>query len=226
MSASNDGGIEGTQFVLKDCALVAIATGQKAQNLRELRERLGTISPASLYYHLWGRMLRPQFDEPEYNNDFASWAYHALNEISLAERLSAVNPADYSSLDELRYELIELIESRLDESELVPWAKADQQFYFIASNMIIFDTGVSIASPPELGGLLASASAGSIFYHFIDAKRRTAEHVDDFSSWITGFGEEYAPLQEGIQAVDPYFSSLQELKEVLQGVFNAWQQSK
>jgi len=65
-------------FAVKDCALAAISTGQRAQNLKELRERLIGIHPGAVYYHFWGGALRPRFDDPEYNNDFASWARHAL----------------------------------------------------------------------------------------------------------------------------------------------------
>ena len=53
-------------FAVKDCALIAISTGTHAQNLRELRDRLETVHPGCIYYHFWGGLLRPQFDEPEY----------------------------------------------------------------------------------------------------------------------------------------------------------------
>ena len=67
-------------FAIKDCALVSIATGRRAQNLRELRDNIVTIHPGSIYYHFWGVLLRPSFDDPEYNNDFAVWVRHALND--------------------------------------------------------------------------------------------------------------------------------------------------
>src|SRR5687767_14391939 len=38
-------------FVVKDCTLVAIATGRRAQNLRELRDQLQIVHPGSIYYH-------------------------------------------------------------------------------------------------------------------------------------------------------------------------------
>ena len=74
-------------FLIKDCALAAIATGLHAQNLRELRDHLTDIHLGCIYYHFWGGLLRPHFDDPEYNNDFASWARHALHDVPLAERL-------------------------------------------------------------------------------------------------------------------------------------------
>jgi len=49
----------------------------------------------SIYHHFWGRLLQSQFDEPEYNNDFAAWVYHGLHEKALAEHLSVIDPTDY-----------------------------------------------------------------------------------------------------------------------------------
>lgn len=38
-------------FLIKDCALIGVATGKRAQNVRELRARLRDIDPKSIYYH-------------------------------------------------------------------------------------------------------------------------------------------------------------------------------
>ena len=75
-------------FAVKDCALVAIALGNKAQNLREMLVHLRSIHPGSLYYHFWGRLLRSQFAYPEYYNDFAGWVHYSLHDDTLAERLA------------------------------------------------------------------------------------------------------------------------------------------
>ena len=73
-------------FVVRDCALAAIATGVTAETLRELRLTVRTIHPGSIYYHFWGGLLRPRFDDPEYHNDFAIWARTDLGDRILAER--------------------------------------------------------------------------------------------------------------------------------------------
>jgi hypothetical protein len=48
---------------VKACALVTIATGKKAQNLKEMREHLFNIHLGSVYHHFGGGLLRPRFDE-------------------------------------------------------------------------------------------------------------------------------------------------------------------
>ncbi len=217
MSTSSDS----TPFAVRDCALISLADGIKAQTLREFRTALDKVPAGSIDHHFWGRLLRPQFDEPEYNNDFASWAYHALHDKPLAERLSMVVPTDFDDLEGLRQELIEVIEERLDESEFVPWARADQQFHFLQAQIVVFDTGLRFANPAELCPYLTQLSTGSIYYHFIDARSRTPERSDDFSTWLPAFGEEYAPLVRALSALDPYFSSLKELRQNLVRIFSA-----
>jgi hypothetical protein len=206
-------------FAVKDCTLVAISTGKNAQNLRELRDRLEAIPQSCIYYHFWGGMLRPGFDEPEYQNDFAAWAWRSLHDKSLAERLALVDPTQFKDLEDLRRELIEVVEDRLDESEFVPWAKAEQRFQFIRSQIAVFDTGSRLDHPGQLAGAVAHMSLGSIFYHFIDARRRTAKRMSDFHAWLLHFGEEYACVVQGLSAIDPYFTTLAELRDDLGKVF-------
>jgi hypothetical protein len=202
-------------FTVKDCALIAQGTGISAQNLREFREGLRTVEPASIYHHFWGRLLQPQFDEPEYNNDFASWAHRALHEKALAERLSAVDPAGFKTIEDVRSELIEVVEGLLDESDLVPWARADQQFHFLRSQVVVFDTGRRVEKPEDLPAMMAELSAGSLFYHFIDARRRTEDGRDDFCTWLAGAAEGHQALIARLESVDPYFSSLSETQALV-----------
>jgi len=192
-----------------------MATGIRIQTLRELRDRLQTIERASLYHHFWGRLLQPQFVEAEYNNDFASWAWRSLREKGLAERLSLVNPANFDTLEELRQELVDILEERLDRSEFVPWCARDEQFHFIKSQVVVLSTGSEINRPEELTRVLPSLSRESIFYHFIDARRRLDEGLDDFSAWLLGFGEEYEQTARSLLAFDPYFSSLADIRRTL-----------
>ena len=207
-------------FAVKDCALITIATGIKVQNLKEFAAVLKDVPTGSIYHHFWGRLLRALFDEPEYNNDFASWASRGLHDKSLAEHLSMVIPTDYKDLEGLRQEMVEVVEQHLDESEYVPWAKADQQFHFLKSQIVIFDTGLRYDHPAELVSQIKKLSTGSIYYHFIDARNRTEERHDDFSSWLNGFnGDEFKELTRNLCSMDPYFSSLKEIRLNVSNIF-------
>ena len=171
-------------FAIRDCALVAIATGEKAQNLKELKDIIADINPGCIYYHFWGQLLRPRFDDPEYHNDFASWARHALHDKVLAEKLAVLDPTEIPDIEKLRVELIDIIEERIDENEHIPWCKQDQQFYFVTSQIVVFNTRRMISKASELVSIIPSLSSSSIFYHFIEARRRPFGNIDDFSSWL------------------------------------------
>lgn len=207
-------------FEIKDCALVAIATGNRAVNLKELRDILNTIDLDSIYYHFWGGLLQPRFEEREYNNDFAAWAWHGLHDFPLAERLAVVDPNEFEGLEDLRQELLEVIEERMDEQGQLSLLYATFRFEFIRSQIVVFDTQKRVDAPEKLAELLPTLSPSSIFYHFIDARRRLIHHKDDFSSWLCTCGTSYERLCAELDGVDPYFGSLAQLKEQLQTIFD------
>lgn len=209
-------------FFVKDCALVVVATGRKARLLQEFREQLRTLELASIYHHFWGGLLQPRFEQREYNNDFAAWVRHAIHDAVLAERLAALDPTQFDDLDALRREILELIDTRIDEVEDLLWVRATEQFEFVCSQIVVFDTRRSLARPEELADAVAGLSTSSIFYHFIDARRRTADGRDDFSDWLGGFGDRHAELQWRLAGVDPYFGSLSDLRDQLNDVCVAY----
>lgn len=211
--------IEMPRFVLKDCALIAIATNKRANTLKELRDHIDNLSLDSLYYHFWANLLLPRFEEREYINDFASWVRHSLSDTKLAEQLAVLDPTLFNDLEELRYHLLEYIDDRLDESEHLQWAYAAQRFEFIRSQIVVFDTRSEISEPSEMPELISRMSVSSIFYHFIDARRRTLDKVDDFRHWLGLFGEVYQPLIDQLSGIDPYFITLTELRQQLAAAF-------
>jgi hypothetical protein len=202
-------------FIVHDASLIVIASAIGAQNLRELRQALYNVYDESLYHHFWGRFLRPQFDDPEFNNDFASWANHSLHDKVLAERLSMVNPMVLDDPEQLRQELIDIIEERLDDSELLEWQKADFQFNFLYSKLIVMKTDTIINSLSELEFNLPKMSEGSIYYHFIEARRRNPDKKDDFSRWLRTFHPKYERICFYIESFDPFFSSLKRIRQKL-----------
>jgi hypothetical protein len=213
---------ETSPFSIKDCALIAIASGKRARNLRELREHLCHIDPGSIYYHFWGGLLRPRFDDPEHHNDFAIWVDHSLHNKRLAERLAVIDPVAFESMEAVRKELIETIEDSLDEIEFPAWTQRDDQFEFIRHQIVVFDTNMTAKAPEDFQDILPEISLGSIFYHFIDARRRNQNSLDDFQNWLMNSGETYEALCQMINDICPYFTSLKELRQELVKVFDIY----
>lgn len=207
------------RFVLKDCALIAIATNKRANTLKEFRDHIDTLSLESLYHHFWANLLLPRFDEPEYINDFAGWVRHSLHDAKLAEELAVLDPTSFVDLEELRYHVLEEIDDRLEESEYLQWYHASQGFEFISSQIVVFDTHTQVKEPHELATLIPKMSVSSVFYHFIDARRRTENKIDDFRQWLAFFGETHRPLIDRLTNIDPYFSTLVELRLQLSATF-------
>jgi hypothetical protein len=208
-----DKNISPESFRIRDCALASLATGMRAQNLKELKKNISEVASESLYYHFWAGLLQPRLGDPEYNNDFASWVRHTLHDKVLAERLGMIDPTEFPDLENLREVLIDIIEERLDEVEYLSWCKIDEQFHFITSQIVIFDTNNEISEPADLKEIVPRMTSGSIFYHFIDARRRTFGNIDDFSTWLYGFEDKYVKLIYELSSIDPFFSSLTELRE-------------
>jgi len=202
-------------FNLKDCTLATLATGQRAGSLIELRDKVATIDQDSIYYHFWAGHLHSPLVHPEDQNDFASWVHHFLHEHSLAERLAVLDPTAYPNIEELRAEILNILEEGIEEREMIIWTKKEQQFHFIRSKIVVFDTAFIIHDPSELLHLIPNMSTGSIFYHFIDARHRTDESVDDFTSWLRNYGDKYNEIIHQIKSIDIYFLSLAEIRKSL-----------
>lgn len=209
-------------FAVKDCALITIATGRKAINLAELRDNLQIVSIDSIYHHFWGGLLVPRFEEREFHNDFAGWVRHSLREPELAERLAVIDPGEGPDMEAVRQELLETIEERLDESESSRWMPAGRQFEFLRGQLVVFDTHRRLENPADLAEQIPAMSTSSIFYHFIDARRRVQGRSDDFRYWLSGCGPEYNALCAQLAAIDPFFSSLSQIRQDLAELFIAY----
>lgn len=209
-----------TEFAVRDCALITIATGERAETLKELRDTLLSIDEASIFQHVWGGLLSPRFGEREYNNDFAGWARHGLHDRKLAEKLAMVDPTAAADLAELRRDLVEIIEDRLDEDQALPWQRATERFHFIRSQIVVFDTRIRCHTPEGMAELIPQLSPSSLFYHFIDARRRSPERSDDLRSWL-GMFPGYEELRRALAELDPYFLSLTELRDEVARVFQS-----
>lgn len=204
-----------TPFRIMDCAVTTLAPGRSAQNLREFRDGVAEVPAGSIAHHFYESLLRPVFDDPEYRNDFAVWARRHLHDNQLSERLGAIDPMRFPDIESVRQHLLDVIEDRLSESLLVPSAAPGHEFYFLSSRMVIFDTGNSARNPRELASRLPRLSTGSVYYHFVEGRRRPPLLDDDFSVWLSEWGPRYDACRASIAGIDYHLWSLTEMRALL-----------
>lgn len=202
-------------FYVKDCALAALATGNKAQTLAEFRDQLRNIPTESIYYHFWRQSIETSLVPGSFYNDFSHWAHYHLHDDVLAERLALIDPSGYQDMNKLREDIIEVIENRIDEQDGTNSFWHAEAFHFIESKIVVFNTAYKMEDPKDLVKVIPNLSPSSIFYHFIDARRRDPINTDDFSTWLETFKGQHEPLVQQFRAIDPYFITLAELQQRL-----------
>ncbi len=204
-------------FAVKDCALIVRMGDQMpSMNLRELREGLAHCSNESLYHHFYETLLRATFDDPEYRNDIAVWANHNLHDSSLAERLGLINPYDFTNIDELRMEVLDIIDERLHEVEYIPWVRRGFEFRFQQAVTIVFNTNIKIKKVEEIPRAIKRMTTSSLYYHFLEARRRDPKGLDDFTAWLGQFDDaKSSRVIQYLKQLDFNFMSLRDLQQHL-----------
>lgn len=201
-------------FEIKDCTLITRMGGVgSAFNIRELRERVVACPTESLFHHFCETAIRPSFDDPEFRNDFAVWSARYLGDRVLAEKLGVLNPYSFDDIESLRHAIIDTLDERLAELLSLKMVSRGEEFLFMRAVTVVFKTGRQLNFPHELAASIADLSAGSLYYHFIEARRRTPDRVDDFTAWLRDFGEESQPMIEALSEIDFYYLTLHQLRE-------------
>lgn len=203
------------EFIIQDCTLLTRTSGvPPAINLRELRQRLATCKTDVLYHHFCETPLVPSFDNPDSRNDLALWALLQLGDRVLAERLGIINPYIYSNLEDLRELVLDILDERISEVPFVPSCPQGGELFFTEAVTIVFDTGGRISEPHQLPAAIGGMTNGSIYYHFLEARRRDPVGSDDFSAWLSCFPEQESWCS-ALQGIDFAFYTLSELRSAL-----------
>lgn len=197
-------------FEFKQCVSIIKSTGKKAKNLRELREVISIVSDESIFHHTYQYFLKGHI--LEYTNDFAHWAGESLEERALGERLSGIDPYGFRNVVELRNELLRVIDEYLEKFPEPREAMPGDDFYFNQTITLTFPVGIWVRNLAEFLIALKYIDAGSIYYHFYEARVRLGEGVDDFSAWIQNvlLNKE---LADRIRSIDPFMHSVDGIRE-------------
>lgn len=178
-------------------------TGFAADNLRSLLRGLERVPGGSIYYHLHHALYRRHFAIGAFANDFAVWCWKELHEQVLGERLTIIDPLDFSTVRLARNKLIEEVDRHLGSVEYIQRVPHPRQFFFQESQTFVFPTGREATDLPDFATELRKASPDVIFHHFVVATLRLGAGENDFSRWL----EEEAKkpeLAQRLRELSPY----------------------
>ena len=196
-------------FDFRECILLLKSTGRKARDLRELRDVLAAVSDQSIYHHTCEYFVKEM--GVEYTNDFAHWAGEFLEERSLAEQLSTVDPFDYRDNPDVRSALLARIDAYLVQSPSPRAVWPGDEFCFNEAVSVIFPAGIRVRNLAEFLLAIKYIEPAAIYYHFYEARMRLGGGRDDFSEWLESALEE-TELAGKIRSIDPFMNTLEEIR--------------
>lgn len=194
------------QFVA--CLELREFVGARAEDERQLADLIEQAPLDSIYYHTHAFFLRHKFLAGIYPNDFATWVAVHLRDQVLGERLAMVDPAEFSSLEALRDELVAVIDDHLRQLVIVPRIASAEPFDFVRSRTVEIPTGIQVRTLDEFRQALLEVDSSAIYFHVVEARVRLGRGQNDFAAWLEhGLG--LAQLAARVRALNPYSGSLE-----------------
>jgi hypothetical protein len=210
----------GTPFEFIGCIELFESLGRRAQDERELIELLQDVPPGSVFYHVYGYFLRHRFFVGPYANDFARWVLLQVRDPLLGERLAVVDPFEFADLEQLREELISIIDDHLSRLPVVPRVDYGEPFYFAQSHTIAVPTGRRAETLTEFRDGLAEIEASAVYFHMVEARARRGRRSGDFAEWLrSSLGR--TALAEKVERMDLYLSSLERARAQILSLVDA-----
>jgi len=197
-------------FEFRQCVNIIKSTGKKAKTLRDLRDIIAVVSEEAIFHHIYHYFLKGHI--LEYTSDFAQWAGESIEERVLSEHLSNIDPYAFLNINDLRAELLRVIDDYLDAFPEPREAMPGEEFYFNETITLIFPVGIRARNLAEFLIALKYIDPGSLYYHFYDARMRLGGGTDDFSRWFEDtLGK--GGLAEQIRTMDLFMHSIEGIRE-------------
>lgn len=185
---------------------------ERAANLLEFREALHNCAEDSIFQHTFRTLEEHHFIEEGFSNDFAHWAYSDCNEAGLGERLAALDVRAFTSIPDLRQELVGIVDGYVEGHPQAAARVARRPFYFSTSETVVLPTSLVALSLQEFVEALGQVTIHSIHHHFIEARLRLKLQSNDFSLWLEqelGLSD----VAKRINRIDIYTSALEGVRQ-------------
>lgn len=194
-------------FEFKQCVSILKSTGRKAKDLSGMRDIISAIGDESIFHHVYQYFLKEHLFE--YTNDFSHWAGESLEERALSESLSNIDPYTFKKIDDLRGELLKVIDDYLKEFPEPRETMPCDEFYFNETITLTFPVGIRVKNLAEFLMAIKYVDPASIYYHFYEA--RISGRIDDFSRWIWDALCK-KDLAEKIRRIDLFMHNIEEIR--------------
>lgn len=191
-------------------------TGLRAANLSQLLGLIKTVPDACIYHHTHRFIQQHPNISTELQNEFAYWVKEALGDGELEEKLASIDIAQFSSIAQLRAELVNIIEEHLtnDPFAKLRFASYGAEFHFIKSISFVLATNYRACDLREFIDILARINVDSLYFHIFEARLRWGKNTNDFSNWIeTSVGDK--ELADSISNLDTYSYNIEDLRRAI-----------
>lgn len=201
-------------FAFIGCSELQESIAHQADDEKALAELIEEVPLDSIHFHTRSYFLRHGLIEGAYPNDFAQWVVMQIGDHVLGERLAILDPFDYPDLENLREELISIIDDHLSRSPIIPRVVFGQPFHFKRSRILEVPIGLEARTLQEFRDIVTDIDVSSIYYHMFEAHFRLRRAENDFSAWLRT-SLRLTNLADRIRAINPYQGSLERLRSKL-----------
>lgn len=201
-------------FAFIGCSELQESIAHQADDEKALAELIEEVPLDSIHFHTHSYFLRHGLIEGAYPNDFAQWVVMQIGDHVLGERLAILDPFDYPDLENLREELISIIDDHLSRSPIIPRVVFGQPFHFKRPRILEVPIGLEARTLQEFRDIVTDIDVSSIYYHMFEAHFRLRRAENDFSAWLRT-SLRLTNLADRIRAINPYQGSLERLRSKL-----------
>jgi len=205
------------EFEFTGCFEIKELLGLKADDELKLMELIEEVPIDSIYYHMHSYFLRHYYITEPFPNDFANWAAIQVRDKVLGEKLSIATPWQINNLEEIRSQLIEIIDNHLSDIKVIPDVTFGKPFYFMKSEIIEVPTGIRVTNLEEFHQTIKTVDASAIYNHIFEARLKEKRGRSDFAIWLEEvLGQK--ELAQQIEDIDSYMFSLEGIRGKIIGL--------
>ncbi|MEZ0318573.1 MAG: DUF5752 family protein [Pyrobaculum sp.] len=207
---------EGTPFRFYTAYYVSLYNKRRARTLRELLEGIKTADRSVLFHHIFHTIRAKHLVPPKYTNDFARWVGEEVGDEDLAAELSDISGAEPATIEDLRKELVEILEPKADDRP------GRSEFVFVGMEPVVVETRYVAHTLADFLDLVETVPGESIVYHFVTRRVLEGAGRNDFSAWLEkNFG--LSEVAAALSKIDPLmFNSEEALRREIVKTLKKW----